>query len=91
MLFPTIRKSLSLDVVAACLKNGLELPPSDIKDMYMEKPGHTKQIVPFQQILAEQLKQGVAIPPLIRPKGPEMVFCQDSYRFPCLWSVLERI
>ena len=68
----------------------LWIATADIKDMYVEKPGLTKQMVPFLQILAELLERGVAIR-LIHAKEPGPAFRQDFDRFPGLWSGIERV
>ena len=39
-------------------KQRLWIATADIKDMYVEKPGLARQMVPFLQILAEKLKRG---------------------------------
>ena len=68
----------------------LWIATADIKDMYVEKPGLTKQMVPFLQILSELLNRGVAIR-LIHAKEPGPAFRQDFDRFPGLWSGIERV
>lgn len=68
----------------------LWIATADIKDMYVEKPGLTGQMVPFLQILAEQLKRGVAIR-LIHAKEPGPAFRQDFDRIPVLWYGIERV
>ena len=68
----------------------LWIATADIKDMYVEKPGLTKQMVPFLQILAELLKRGVAVR-LIHAKEPGPAFRQDFDRFPGLWTGIERV
>ena len=68
----------------------LWIATADIKDMYVEKPGLTKQMVPFLQILAELLKRGIAVR-LIHAKEPGPAFRQDFDRFPGLWSGIERV
>jgi phosphatidylserine/phosphatidylglycerophosphate/cardiolipin synthase-like enzyme len=71
-------------------KNRLWIATADIKDMYVEKPGLRKQMVPFLQILAELLQRGVAIR-LIHAKEPGPAFRQDFDRFPGLWTGIERV
>lgn len=71
-------------------KKHLWIATADIKDMYVEKQGLSKQMVPFLQILAELLERGVAIR-LIHAKEPGPVFRQDFDRFPGLWSGIERV
>ena len=71
-------------------KNRLWIATADIKDMYVEKPGLRKQMVPFLQILAELLERGVAIR-LIHAKEPGPAFRQDFDRFPRLWTGIERV
>ena len=71
-------------------KNRLWIATADIKDMYVEKPGLGKQMVPFLQILAELLQRGVAIR-LIHAKEPGPAFRQDFDRFPGLWTGIERV
>ena len=71
-------------------KQRLWIATADIKDMYVEKPGLSRQMVPFLQVLAELLKRGVAIR-LIHAKEPGPAFRQDFDRFPGLWSGIERV
>lgn len=71
-------------------KNRLWIATADIKDMYVEKPGLSRQMVPFLQILAELLQRGVAIR-LIHAKEPGPAFRQDFDRFPGLWTGIERV
>ena len=71
-------------------KKRLWIATADIKDMYVEKPGLSKPMVPFLQILAELLEQGVAIR-LIHAKEPGPAFRQDFDRFPGLWTGIERV
>ena len=68
----------------------LWIATADIKDMYVEKPGLTKQMVPFLQILAELLKRGVAVR-LIHAKEPGPVFREEFDRYPILYDGLERV
>ena len=71
-------------------KKRLWIATADIKDMYVEKPGRTGQMVPFLQILAELLKRGVELR-LIHAKEPGPAFRQDFDRFPGLWKGVERV
>ena len=71
-------------------RSRLWIATADIKDMYVEKPGLGKQMVPFLQILAELLERGVAIR-LIHAKEPGPAFRQDFDRFPGLWTGIERV
>ena len=71
-------------------KKRLWIATADIKDMYVEKSGLSKQMVPFLQILAELLERGVAIR-LIHAKEPGPAFRQDFDRFPGLWTGIERV
>lgn len=84
-----IHESAVLKLVPSA-KQRLWIATADIKDMYVEKPGLTKQMVPFLQILSELLKRGVAIR-LIHAKEPGPAFRQDFDRFLCLWSGIERV
>lgn len=67
----------------------LWIATADIKDMYVEKAGLHRQMVPFLQILSELLERGVEIR-LIHAKEPGPAFRQDFDRFPGLWSGMER-
>ena len=71
-------------------KKRLWIATADIKDMYVEKAGLHRQMVPFLQILSELLHQGVAIR-LIHAKEPGPAFRQDFDRFPGLWGGIERV
>ncbi|MBO4633306.1 MAG: phosphatidylserine synthase, partial [Lentisphaeria bacterium] len=57
-------------------RHRLWIATANIKDMYVEKPDLTKQMVPFLQVLAELLKRGVAVR-LIHAKEPGPAFRQD--------------
>jgi len=71
-------------------KKRLWIATADIKDMYVERPGLSRQLVPFLQILAEKLKTGVEIR-LIHAKEPGPAFRKDFDRFPGLWTGIERV
>ena len=71
-------------------KNRLWIATADIKDMYVEKPGLARTVVPFLQILAELLKRGVELR-LIHAREPGPAFRQDFDRFPGLWKGVERV
>ncbi len=68
----------------------LWIATADIKDMYVEKAGLTRQMVPFLQILAELLERRVEIQ-LIHAKEPGPAFRKDFDRFPGLWAGVERV
>ena len=63
-----IYESAVLKLVPSARKR-LWIATADIKDMYVEKPGLTKQMVPFLQILAELLRRGVAVRQLVAKRS----------------------
>lgn len=85
----TIYTSVIANLVPSAKKR-LWIATADIKDMYVEKPGLRKQMVPFLQILSELLLRGVELR-LIHAKEPGPAFRQDFDRFPELWSGMERV
>ncbi len=84
-----IYEAVIRDLVPQARKR-LWIATADIKDMYVEKAGLTKQMVPFLQILAELLERHVEIR-LIHAKEPGPAFRKDFDRFPGLWGGVERV
>ena len=68
----TIYTSVIADLVPSAKKR-LWIATADIKDMYVEKRGLRKQMVPFLQILSELLLRGVELR-LIHAKEPGPAF-----------------
>ena len=60
---------------------------SDLKDLYVEKPG---RIVPFLEVLSDLVKMNVSLR-LIHAKEPGEAFRNDFDRYPALIDGLERI
>lgn len=67
----------------------LWIATSDLKDLYMDNPGH-RRMRPFLSLLAELVDRGVVVR-LVHAKEPGPVFREEFDRFPQLFDGMERL